>query len=239
MTQIEAMKQMVAEIDALPEGLEGYFTESFSDALFKLRQAIAEAEREPRTDLIARLRDTASKGVSVWGDLMLEAAKEIEILTAERECYASSMDRILAAQPKQCTYPDCSYPCMDLPDCIEQEPVAWGFQNTAITGSNRWMMLREEVPSNDQYGGALWIPLYTHPPQRTKQKPVAYLNPDDLCADTAFRWCKIDAFTKPVYLHSPQRTWVGLTDEDIDEWTPEIHVVIKAIESKLKQKNGY
>jgi hypothetical protein len=45
----------------------------------------------------------------------------------------------------------------------KQEPVAWGFQNTAITGSNRWMMLREEVPANDQYGGALWTPLYTTP----------------------------------------------------------------------------
>jgi hypothetical protein len=51
---------------------------------------------------------------------------------------------------------------------------------------------------------------YTTPPapQRSEQEPVAYLNPDDLCADTAFRWCKIDAFTKPVYLHSPQRTKV-------------------------------
>lgn len=57
-----------------------------------------------------------------------------------------------------------------------QEPVAWGFQNTAITGSNRWMMLREEVPANDQYGGALWTPLYTHPqPQpQPKAEPVAY-----------------------------------------------------------------
>ena len=37
----------------------------------------------------------------------------------------------------------------------------------------------------------------------------------------------------------PSREWVGLTDEDIDEWTPEIHVVIKAIEVKLKHNNGY
>lgn len=50
-----------------------------------------------REALITRLRDTASKGVSVWGDLQIEAAKEIEILTAERECYASAMDRMLAA----------------------------------------------------------------------------------------------------------------------------------------------
>lgn len=45
-------------------------------------------------DLINRLRDTASKGVSVWGDLQMEAAKEIETLVAERECYASAMDRM-------------------------------------------------------------------------------------------------------------------------------------------------
>ena len=32
------------------------------------------------TDLIKRLRDTASKGVSVWGDLQMEAAAEIERL---------------------------------------------------------------------------------------------------------------------------------------------------------------
>jgi hypothetical protein len=34
-----------------------------------------------------------------------------------------------------------------------------------------------------------------------------------------------------------QRTWVGLTDEELDEWTPEIHDVIRAIEAKLKEKN--
>ena len=34
-----------------------------------------------------------------------------------------------------------------------------------------------------------------------------------------------------------QRTWQGLTDEEVDEWTPEIHTVIRAIEAKLKEKN--
>lgn len=48
-------------------------------------------------ELIARLRNTASKGISVWGDLQMEAAKEIEILTAERESYASAMDRMKIA----------------------------------------------------------------------------------------------------------------------------------------------
>jgi hypothetical protein len=55
----------------------------------------------------------------------------------------------------------------DLTKQEHHEPVAWGFKNTAITGSNRWMMLREEVPADDQYGGAMWAPLYTHPQPAT------------------------------------------------------------------------
>lgn len=48
-----------------------------------------------------------------------------------------------------------------------------------------------------------------------------------------------DGMTVEAYYTSPpaQRTWVGLTDEEIDEWTPEIHSVIRAIEAKLKEKN--
>jgi hypothetical protein len=65
------------------------------------RQAAQQAEPVAQSDLVKRLRDTASKGVSVWGDLQMEAAREIEILTAERESYASAMDRMLEAQPEQ------------------------------------------------------------------------------------------------------------------------------------------
>ena len=35
-----------------------------------------------------------------------------------------------------------------------------------------------------------------------------------------------------------KRPWVGLTDEEIDAWTPEIHGVIRSIEQVLKEKNG-
>ena len=37
--------------------------------------------------LIERLRDTASKGISAWGDLQLEAADELERLTAEEKMH--------------------------------------------------------------------------------------------------------------------------------------------------------
>lgn len=53
------------------------------------------------------------------------------------------------------------------------------------------------------------------------------------CQDT------IETLNDKVMQLMAKRTWVGLTDEDIDEWTPEIHFVIKAIEAKLKDKNGY
>jgi len=42
----------------------------------------------------------------------------------------------------------------------------------------------------------------------------------------------------PLYTTPPQRPWVGLTDEEINKWTPEIHGVIQAIEAKLKEKNS-
>jgi hypothetical protein len=73
-------------------------------------------------------------------------------------------------------------------------------------------------------------------------EPVAYLNPDDVCADTAFRWCKIDEFTQPVYTtpQPAQKPWVGLTDEEKIEcsnfdgrWD-----CVEATEAKLKEKNN-
>ena len=50
-----------------------------------------------------------------------------------------------------------------------------------------------------------------------------------------------------LYTSTPQRTWVGLTDKEIDlcfedhGWSPseDYYPVIKAIEAKLKEKNGY
>ncbi|CAB4241060.1 hypothetical protein UFOVP56_59 [uncultured Caudovirales phage] len=41
-----------------------------------------EAMQQER-NIVKRLRETASRGVSAWNDLMMEAAKEIEILTAQ------------------------------------------------------------------------------------------------------------------------------------------------------------
>ncbi len=49
----------------------------------------------------------------------------------------------------------------------------------------------------------LTTPPTTPPTPVQEQKPYAYANPDDLSADTAFRWCKINEFTMPVYTTPP------------------------------------
>lgn len=40
--------------------------------------------------------------------------------------------------------------------------VAYGFPNTAITGSQPLMLLEHRIPKDDQYGGAMWLPLVLH-----------------------------------------------------------------------------
>jgi len=90
--------------EKMQEGKHGHYETMcyvVHQAIKKVAPPKQQAEPVAQSDLVKRLRDTASKGVSVWGDLQMEAAREIEILTAERESYASAMDRMLEAQPEQ------------------------------------------------------------------------------------------------------------------------------------------
>jgi hypothetical protein len=83
----------------------------------------------------------------------------------------------------------------------------------------------------------------------SEQEPVACVEYIPCCTDQTCPKCK--AAIKPelvcvcgavwegqeLIYTPPQRTWVGLTDEEVGKWTPEIHAVIRAIEAKLKEKN--
>jgi hypothetical protein len=56
----------------------------------------------------------------------------------------------------------------DFANAEAQEAVAYGLPNTAITGKKQALMqVRLDIPSNDQYGGALWVPLFLAPPTST------------------------------------------------------------------------
>ena len=109
----------------------------------------------------------------------------------------------------------------------------------------------------------------SNPPQRTEQEPFAWVHnfidggisigkrPSDLDRHPD-RWTALykepkpcptcEALARTVMLdqtshatHPPQRTWQGLTDEDDIDWEEggNLKDLVKAIESKLKQKNGF
>ena len=84
---------------------------------------------------------------------------------------------------------------------------------------------------------------HNKPPQ---EKPVAWLSTDSigerhLCFDKPLDNDPV----QPLYTTPPQRTWVGLTDEDVNGfvgqyWGDEymkMRSMVRAIEAKLKEKN--
>lgn len=92
------MTRTEQEVDAIVRGLKR------NTVMTRTEQEADGAKQTTTPELIGRLRDTANKGVSVWGDLQIDAANELEILAAERGAYASAMDRMkvtLEAQAKQ------------------------------------------------------------------------------------------------------------------------------------------
>ena len=89
----------------------------------------------------------------------------------------------------------------------------------------------------------------THPPQRTEQEPVAWINAEK----RTFEWNgpvlwntpTVAVLNKiPLYTHPPQRTWVDLSNEDIEECftiTPDLYLkrhIAQRISDKLKEKNN-
>ena len=76
-----ALEQQQDKLTDEVDTLTIVYQQGFADG----KAAQQQAEPVAQSDLIKRLRDTASKGVSVWGDLQMEAAREIEILTAQRK----------------------------------------------------------------------------------------------------------------------------------------------------------
>jgi hypothetical protein len=116
----------------------------------------------------------------------------------------------------------------------EQEPVAW----MDADGNTFPFVWNVGVQQGSKYLDETLIPLYTYPPQRTEQEPVAWLcKPDEnglFGLPTSDKGCK-DCF--PVYR---KRTWVGLTVNEIaliNADYPLPQGFAKAIEAKLKDKN--
>jgi hypothetical protein len=77
-----------------------------------------------------------------------------------------------------------------------------------------------------------------HPLPEREQEPVAF------ASHGVVNWIADKQFQHEAHLYSaPQRTWVGLTDEDMYFLFPHgksvwVQETVKIIEAKLKEKNG-
>ena len=75
----------------------------------------------------------------------------------------------------------------------------------------------------------------------TKDEPVAWMNKHGACKTSLFREMEAGAkeeYTIPLYT-TPQRTWVGLKDDDEIPWDGvDAKSFARAIEAKLKEKNN-
>jgi len=86
-----------------------------------------------------------------------------------------------------------------------------------------------------------------------EQKPVAYINVEERKLEWAYKYMSWDTPTVvnlpkiPLYTTPPQRTWVGLTDEEIADCAEKMEAsdptdsfwreFFRGIEAKLKEKN--
>jgi hypothetical protein len=114
----------------------------------------------------------------------------------------------------------------------KDEPVGWFGYDSTLGG---WFETNEGDDDS--------IPLYKAPPkQEAKDDPVAWLKVSETLGGFGkFVEAKPnEKGAKPVYTTPPQRTWVGLTDEevaDIERNSITRRQAIRAIEAKLKEKN--
>jgi len=219
---IEAMKQALEALENASEYIQAehdqrkemyepygmvhkYSTEAQNlldnkQAITSLRQAIEQAEKQEKA--------------------LQSLHNENERLGLYKDAYG---------KPEKCTYPNCPYPCMDLPDCIEQEPAArawdegyrFGVNDERMSEANigiAGMGMKVEPARNNPYR--------TTPPQRTEQEPVIDKSAAVRIA-TALGW-------------EPKREWVGLTDEDWVEIfgnSRTIGAAVRNTEAKLKEMN--
>jgi len=128
-----------------------------------------------------------------------------------------------------------------------QEPVAWMYQCTA---DNSEPVLLRKKQNWAESGTGLWVEtsLYTSPPQHT-ERPVDCERCNRLEEHAYDLIGKLRVANIKLSMQ-PQRTWVGLTDEEVrDLWSwsatseaektanTQQHAFARAIEAKLKEKN--
>ena len=74
------------------------------------------------------------------------------------------------------------------------------------------------------------------------QEPVAWISPSGALYRTRYHAvANAEQLLTPLFTHPPQRTWVGLTKDEVDSWNlpdhPTVFEFAKFIETKIKGNN--
>ena len=102
--------------------------------------------------------------------------------------------------------------------------------------------LDDEVLGFNGWGLPIEKPEAEKANERSEVEPVAWMNKDETCTD-CFVWEKDEDHTVPLYTSPPQRQWVGLTGDEVNEFAAGCHLgnsvqgAIRKAEAKLKEKN--
>ncbi len=169
---------------------------------------------------------------------------------------------------ERCTYPNCDYPCMNLPDCKEQEPVAYDQATMGLAESvgligpaSRTHDLHDAIQRFHDLicaNATIKAAVAFSRTLEAKDEPVTWkwhqapvktswgheMVVADIAIDkdnTVSVYCERDQTAKveAMFTTPPQRTWVGLTDEEVVQCQQgNIYHFYRCIEAKLKEKNN-
>ena len=208
---IEVLKQALDALEFFSDTSNSAMDKAMSeDAIASLRQAIAKAED------------------NYQGSDAAKAAHMMDLYTALGVRWGDNPFAVIAKM-------------RSIAELESQEPVATKIETQQFScfhvGAEDFQKLKA-LPVGTK--------LYTYPPQRTESEPVAYINVEMRRLEFAHDYVKWDTPTTvkldkiPLYTHLPQRTWVGLTDEEVRQMcgsVPSMKEAVREAESKLKERN--
>ena len=133
---------------------------------------------------------------------------------------------------------------------FDADQFEWGIADEAITAIKEALAQPEQEPvAWEQFHEHMAGPFYKAPPQPEKE-PVAWgvfeVNLHDMffTEAEAVEMAQLKgthAEVRPLHTTPLQRTWVGLTEEEVNDLYNEgmgIHATIEATEARLKEKNN-
>lgn len=244
MTKNEALTQAL-------ETLEFYYymneEEADAKAITAIKEALAQPKQEQNLKLMPReatpemLKAMDECSTEGYDERLYEGHAGSVYMAAwdafhGQHCYCGDITNlgVIHCDDGPCHYPDHKEP--------EKEPVAWMEGESVYWHTN---------PSLNDWIRANGTPLYTTPPQREVEhamrlyKAVERLSLqageeteetiDWLCGEHGGMFKLFQAYFSP---RPPQRTWIGLTDEEVVQCQQgSIYHFYRCIEAKLKEKN--